>query len=103
VAHLRRALAPKGSVVFIGGEGGGRWFGDMGRTLQAAAMSPFVGQRMGGMFARTRKDDLETLRELIEAGKVKPVIDRTYTLSDAPEAVRALEKSLIRGKAIISI
>jgi NADPH:quinone reductase-like Zn-dependent oxidoreductase len=103
LSRLRRALAPKGTLVFIGGEGGGRVFPGLGRQLQAAVLGPFVGQRFSGIFARAYAKDLQTMAELIEDGKVTPVIDRTYSLSDAPEAIRHWAEGHSRGKAVITV
>jgi NADPH:quinone reductase-like Zn-dependent oxidoreductase len=71
-SQLRRALTPKGTLVLAGGEGGGRWLG-MGRVVRAKAMSPFVRQKMTNFLGRPNGKDLVVLKELIEAGKIKPV------------------------------
>jgi NADPH:quinone reductase-like Zn-dependent oxidoreductase len=102
--QLQRALTPKGTLVLVGGEGGGRWLGGFERQLFWAPMrSPFAGQKLRSLGSKERKDDLETLRELIEAGKVTPVIDRTYPLAEAPEAIRYLAKGHPRGKVAITV
>jgi NADPH:quinone reductase-like Zn-dependent oxidoreductase len=103
LSRLRRALTPRGALVIVGGEGGGRWFGGMGRTLGAVMLSPFVRQKLRGMISLERKQDLEFLTGLIEAGKLMPVVDRTYPLSEAPEAIRYLEKGHVRGKIVITV
>jgi NADPH:quinone reductase-like Zn-dependent oxidoreductase len=103
VSHLRRALAPRGTLVIVGGEGGGRWFGGIDRQLGAMLLSPFVRQKLGTFVARQNGEDLATLKELIDAGKVTPVIDRTYPLSETPEAIRHLEEGHARGKVVIAI
>jgi NADPH:quinone reductase-like Zn-dependent oxidoreductase len=103
LSQLRRALTPKGTLVIVGGEGGGRWFGGTDRLLRALLLSPFVGQRLRGLFSTERREDLETLRELIEAGKVTPVVDRTYPLREVPEAIRRLEQGHARGKVAITV
>ncbi len=103
LSHLRRALTPLGTLVIIGGEGGGRWFG-VGRQLRAFMLSPFVRQNLCSLFSIERsKEDLQFLRELIEAGKVMPVIDRTYPLHKVPEAIRYLEEGQARGKVVITV
>lgn len=102
VSQLRRALAPKGTLVIVGGEGGGRWFG-MGRQLRALAISPLVRQRLTMFIASQRYEDLLFLKQLIEAGKVTPAIDRTYSLVEVPEAIRDLEQGKVRGKAVITV
>jgi NADPH:quinone reductase-like Zn-dependent oxidoreductase len=103
VSHLRRALAPKGTLVIVGGESGGRWFGGIDRQLRATMLSPFVGQRLGTFVGRTKAEDLVTLAELIEDGKVTPLIDRTYPLEKVPDAMRYLEEGHTRGKVVITI
>lgn len=101
LSSLRRALAPEGTLVIVGGEGA-RWLG-VSRPLRALLLNPFVRQRLTALFSIVRKENLELLRELIEAGKVTPVIDRTYPLSEAPEAVRQWEKGHARGKSVIAV
>jgi len=103
LSHLRRALTPQGTLVIIGGEAGGRWFGGTDRNLRALMLSPFVRQKLRSLFAKGRKEDLQSLKELVEAGKVTPVIDRTYPLSEAPEAIRYLEEGHARGKVVITV
>ena len=71
--------------------------------IKAVVLSPFVSQKLGSFLAKPSKDDLQFLRELIEAGKLKPVIDRTYSLSDAPAAIRYLEEGHARGKVVITV
>jgi 2-desacetyl-2-hydroxyethyl bacteriochlorophyllide A dehydrogenase len=102
LSHLRRALTPRGTLVIVGGEGGGRWFG-IGRQLRALMLSPFVGQRLRMWIATVRKGDLQFLKELIEAGKVAPVIDRTYPLSEVSEAIRYRHEGHARGKVVITV
>jgi NADPH:quinone reductase-like Zn-dependent oxidoreductase len=78
LSHLRRALAAEGTLVIVGGEGGGRWLGGNDRQLRALVLSPFVRQKLGTFVSKERKEDLETLRELLEAGKITSVVDRTF-------------------------
>jgi NADPH:quinone reductase-like Zn-dependent oxidoreductase len=99
---LRRVLTPKGTLVLIGGEEGGRWFGGNDRQLRALMLSPFVSHKLRGLVALARKQDLEVLKELIEAGKITPVIDRTFPLSEGREAVRYLEEGHARGKIVVT-
>lgn len=101
--HLRRALAPKGTLVIVGGEDGGRWTGGFGRSFRAVALSPFVGQRLTMIASKEHHDGLEELTRYIEGGKVGPVIDRTYPLTEVPEAMRHLEAGRARGKISIRI
>lgn len=99
---LRRMLAPKGTLIIVGGEDGGRWFG-IGRQLRAIVLSPFVRQRLGTFIANENSDDLDTLRTMVEGGSVTPVIDRTCSLLELPDAMRDLEAGLIRGKVVVAI
>jgi NADPH:quinone reductase-like Zn-dependent oxidoreductase len=99
---LRRALTPKGTLVLIGGEEGGRWFGGNDRQLRALMLAPFVSHKLRGLVALARKQDLEVLKEFIEAGKITPVIDRTFPLSEGREAVRYLEEGHARGKIVVT-
>jgi NADPH:quinone reductase-like Zn-dependent oxidoreductase len=102
LADLRRALTPKGTLVLVGGSGG-RWFMGTGRTLRAVVVSPFVGQRLRSFFSKPRGADLVVLKELIEAGKVTPVIDRTFPLSETPEAIRYVGERSTQGKTVITV
>jgi len=103
LSHLRRALAPEGTLVIVGGEGGGRWLGGIDRQLRAQLLSPFVRQKLGTWIATQPKEDLEALRELLEAGKVTPVVDRTFPLTEVPEAIRYLREGRARGKVVITV
>jgi len=101
LAHLRRALAPEGTLVITGGEGG-RWLGGIGRNLRAQLLSPFVSQKLTAFVARQRPADLITLRDLVGSGAITPANDRTYPLSQAAAAVRLLAEGRVRGKVVIS-
>lgn len=103
LSRLRRVLAPQGTLAIVGGEGGGNWFGPIDRLLPALLLTPFVKQKMGMVMSVERLADLEILREMIEAGKVTPVIDRTYPLIDAPEAIRYMAEGHARGKVVVAI
>lgn len=103
LSRLRRVLTRRGTLVFIGGEGGGRWFGGVGRPLGAMLLSPFVRHRLRGLVAIDRREDLEYLSQLIEAGKLTPVVDRTYPLSQAADAIRHIEAGHARGKIVVSV
>jgi NADPH:quinone reductase-like Zn-dependent oxidoreductase len=103
LSRLRRALAPKGTLVIMGGETDGRWLGGSDRQVRALLMSPFISQRMGTFICKENHEDMLVLKEFIEAGKVRPVIDRTYPLSEVPKALRYLEEGHARGKVVITV
>jgi NADPH:quinone reductase-like Zn-dependent oxidoreductase len=104
LSHLRRALARRGTLVIVGGEGGGRWLGGFDRQiLRAPVLSPFVSQTLRSLMSKERSEDLVVLKEFIEAGKVTPIIGRTYPLSEVPEAIRYLEGGHARGKVVITV
>ena len=103
LSQLRRALTPSGTLVIVGGEGGGRWMGGFLRNLRAPLLSRFVGQRLRMLASKENQEDLQTLRDLIEAGKLTPRIGRTYPLGDVPEAMRAMEAGNTRGKIVITV
>jgi NADPH:quinone reductase-like Zn-dependent oxidoreductase len=102
LATLRRALSPKGTLVIVGGEGGGRILGGFDRQIfRAPLVSLFVGQALRPLVSKELVKDLLDLKELIESGKVTPVTDRTFTLSEAPEAIRYLAQGHARGKVVV--
>jgi NADPH:quinone reductase-like Zn-dependent oxidoreductase len=102
-SHCRRALTPRGRLVLSSGDSEGVWIGPMDRVLKAAVLSPFVSQRLVVLNVKRSKADLGTLAALVDAGKVKPVIDRTYALEEAPEAIRYVEQGHARGKVLVGI
>ena len=102
-SECRRALTSKGTLVLSSGESSGRWIGPVDRILKAVVLSPFVSQKLGTFLMKPTRDDLQFLKELIEAGKLTPVIDRTYPLSEVPEAIRYLEEGHARGKIVIAV
>src|SRR5215217_3298404 len=97
LARLRRTL------VLTGGEGGGPWLGGTDRQIRAMLLSPFVGQKLGTFVASENHEDLLVLKELIESGEIAPLIDKTYPLSEVPEAIRYLAEGHARGKVVISV
>jgi len=104
LSKLRRALTPKGTLVIVGGDGGGRWTGGFFRgVLRAPLVSLFVGQRLRGLNSKVKQEDLVTLAGMIEAGTLTPVIDRTYPLIEAPDAIRYLEEGHAGGKIVITL
>lgn len=86
----RRTLVTNGTLVAVAGQGG-RLLGGLSRKLRVKVLNPFVRERLVTFVANVNKDDMIALKELIEAGKVAPVIDRTYRLSEAAEAIRYAE------------
>lgn len=103
LSRLRRALTPRGTLVIVGGEGGGRWLQGTDRQLRALLLAPFVRQRLRALMSAEREEDLRHCGELIEAGKVTPIVDRTYPLSEVPEAIRYLREGHARGKVVITV
>jgi NADPH:quinone reductase-like Zn-dependent oxidoreductase len=103
LSRLRRALTPKGTLVITGGETDGRWLGGTDRQLRALIVSPFVGQKLGTFISRENHEDMIVLKELIEGGKVTPVIDRVYPLSDVADAIRYMREGRARGKVAITM
>jgi len=107
LSDYRRALTAKGTYVLIGhdlfGASAGRWIGSMRRVFKQLVVSPFVSQRINPRVSMKTKDRLAVLKELIEAGKITPVIDRTYPLSEVPEAIRHLERGHAQGKVVITV
>lgn len=103
LSHLRRALATRGTLVIVGGEGGGRWTGGFERQLRAFLLSPFLRQQLCPLTAVDRREDLLFLKDLLEAGKVTPVINKTYPLNEAPNALSDADEGHGRGKAVITV
>ena len=104
LSQLRRALTPSGTLVIVGSEVRGRLLGGFDRQLRAVALSRLVGQRLRMLSSQPRQQDLQVLRELIEAGKVTPVIDKTFPLSEVPQAIRYLvEGHGGGGKIVITV
>lgn len=101
---LRRALTPKGALAIVGGDGGGNWTGGFFRQmLRAPLLSLVTSQKMRPVTTKENREDLETLVALIESGEVTPTVGRTFSLAEAPEAVRYLEKGHAAGKIAVQI
>src|SRR5205814_7298538 len=98
LAECRAVLTPNGKYVMIGGGGpnDNRWVGPFGRVIHALLLKPFVKQELGMMMADANATDLTILANLMETGKVKPVIDRTYKLSELSTAISYLEQGHAR-------
>jgi NADPH:quinone reductase-like Zn-dependent oxidoreductase len=99
----RRALSLTGTLVIAGGETDGRWLGGSDRQIRAVLLSRFVDQKLTTFVCSENYKDLLVLTELIESGQITPVIDRTYPLSEVPEAIRYLEQGHVRGKVVITL
>jgi NADPH:quinone reductase-like Zn-dependent oxidoreductase len=99
----RRALKPGGILVMVGGPKRDPWLGPISRLMHAAVLSPFVDEEMVKFFADLNQDDLNVLGDLVRAGKVTPVIDRRYALSEVPEAIRYLGTGRARGKVVVGL
>ena len=107
-SDCRRALTPEGTYVLIGhdrfGQGAGRWLGSIPRVLKLVVLSPFVSGLPTPNFSMPdKRDSMAVLKELLEAGKLVPVIERTYPLAEVPKAIRYLEEGRARGKVVITV
>jgi NADPH:quinone reductase-like Zn-dependent oxidoreductase len=105
LSEIRRVLNPNGKYVLIGGGGpnDNRWIGPFGRVIQTLVLSPFINQKMGMMMADANQKDLTILGDMMQSGKLKPVIDRTYKLDQVPDAIRYVEAGHARGKVVITV
>jgi NADPH:quinone reductase-like Zn-dependent oxidoreductase len=99
----RRALTANGTLVQSSGEPRGRVFGPVGRMIKVGVLSKVSRQRMVSFVMKAKREDLEAMTELIEAGKVTPVIDRTFSLPEVPEAIRYLEEGRVQGKVVVTV
>jgi NADPH:quinone reductase-like Zn-dependent oxidoreductase len=102
LSQLRRALTPRGTLVIVGAEDAGNWLG-IRRQLRAAALSPFVRQKLGFFISKERIQDLEALRKLLETRAITPVVDRTFPLNEVPEAIRYVRDGSARGKVVVTV
>jgi len=103
LGRLRRALAPHGTLVIAGGETSGRWLGGSDRQLRALVLSRFIGQTLKTFVAKENHADLLVLKELIEAGKLTPQVDRAYPLAEARQAISYMVEGYARGKVVITV
>jgi NADPH:quinone reductase-like Zn-dependent oxidoreductase len=102
LSQLRRVLTPRGTLVIVGAEDAGNWLG-IRRQLRAASLSPFVHQKLGFFISKERSQDLEALRNLLETGAVRSIVDRTFPLDAVPEAIRYLREGRSHGKVVITV
>jgi len=105
LSECRRILTPNGKYVMIGGGGpnDSRWVGPFGRVIKTMVLSPFTSQKMGMMMADANGKELTILADMMQSGKLKPVIDRTYKLNEVPAAIAYLEEGHARGKVVITL
>jgi NADPH:quinone reductase-like Zn-dependent oxidoreductase len=103
LSDYRRVLNPHGSLIMAGSLDKGRWLGALTGSINALLYAQFVSQKVIVLFANLNAEDLDVLRDLMQAGKITPVIDRRYALSEVPEAIRYLEQGHARGKVVIKV
>ncbi len=103
VLDYKRVLNPKGTLVMVGSTTPGYWFGWLKDPIQALVLSPFMSQKFSMILTDLNKEDLATLGTLMQSGKVTPVIDRRYKLSETPAALRYLEAGHARGKVVLTV
>jgi len=103
LGDLRRLLGPGGTLVLVGAEGGNRLLGGASKWIHALVIAPFVGQKLRPLSTAPNKKDLLLVKDLIESGKLMPVIDRTFALKDVPDAFRHLEQGNVCGKIVIKV
>ena len=104
LSHLRRALTARGTLVIVGGEGGGKWTGGFERQiLRATLLSVVVPQRLRPLTATVRRQDLIVLKELAEAGKLTPVISNSCPLREAANVLSDADEGHGRGKVVITV
>ncbi len=103
LSDIRHALTTEGILVLVGGPDKGRWLGPLSGLLNVVVLSWFVSQKLLPFLAHLSKADLIVMQEFLEARKITPVIDRSYPLSDVPEAIRYLEEGHARGKVVITM
>jgi len=103
LAHLRRLMTRRGTLVIVGSETGGRWLGGFERSLEAVLLSPLVSQKLSMLVSTENATDLDRLRDLIQTGKITPAIDRTYPLSETATAIAYVQDGHARGKVVITM
>ena len=102
LSDCRRALKPGGTLVFIGGTGG-RWFMGVDRWLRGLLLAPFLRLKVRPLVHKDRQEDLVTIKDLIEAGEVTPVLDKTYPLAKVSQAIQYVTEGHARGQVVITI
>ncbi len=100
---LRRSLTARGTLVIAGGEGGDRWLGGTHRQLAAMTLSPFVGQRLTALLSKENADDLAELGRLADQGRLRPLLERTFSLDEAAKAIDHVAAGHARGKVALTL
>ncbi|GAA3862666.1 NAD(P)-dependent alcohol dehydrogenase [Leifsonia kafniensis] len=103
LAMIRKALASAGTLVIVGAETGGRWLGGTERQLRAMALSPWISQRLVSFIASENQADLRDIALMLEAGSIKPAVDRTYPLGDVATAIEQMQAGRVSGKVVITV
>ena len=103
IAQLRRGLTRHGRLVIVGSETNGKVLGGFDRSIRAILLSPFVSQTLGMLSSTENAADLDVLRELVEAGKIRAAVDCSYPLRDVVAAIRHLLDGRVRGKVVIDV
>jgi NADPH:quinone reductase-like Zn-dependent oxidoreductase len=103
LSELRHVLTPNGALVSVGGPSENPWLGPLATSIDAYFLAPFVSQKLIFMLAQANKDDLNVLSDLMQAGKLTPVIDRRYPLAETAQAIGYLEQGHAKGKVIIAV
>jgi NADPH:quinone reductase-like Zn-dependent oxidoreductase len=103
LAKLRGALTPKGTLVLNGGGSPGHVFGPIAGLLKAVVVNPFVSQRLRPLPSKVEREELLAVTELIEGGKLTPIVERTYPLADTAEGLRYVEQGHARGKVVVTV
>jgi len=103
LAQVRRALTPTGTLIIVGGDGGGPMLQGLERSMGAGLLSPFVKQKLAGLVSLVKASDLAELSDLIASGAVVPAVDRVFPLADAPAAMAYFEQRKARGKVVIAM
>lgn len=100
---LRRALTAEGTLVIVGGEGGGHWFGGIDRQVRAVLWSPFLRQRMRMFLAPERHEDLEVLATHLDEGRVVAAVERIVPLEQVAAELQRMEDGAVRGKVVVAV
>jgi NADPH:quinone reductase-like Zn-dependent oxidoreductase len=101
VRRLRQLLTPTGTLVIVGGEGGGRWLGGIGRQVGLKLVAPFTHQRLVSMLAKENREDFQVLADLATQGAYRPAVERTFTLDESAKAIGHLQSGHARGKVVV--